>query len=93
MSYKLLTKAEIDEYLPLIVSEKVSTRARKPDGFLTVYLSGKPINKELYPGKDHSYLKERENFIRRTLPAYVRKPSLRRFLALVAWAFKPDVAI
>lgn len=91
MSYKLLTKDEIDEYLPLMIAEKVSTRARKPDGFLTVYLSGKPINQLLYPGKDHTYLKERENFLKRTIPAYVKKPSLRRFLALIAWAYRPDV--
>lgn len=91
MSYKLLSKNEIEEFLPLIKAEKVSARARRPDGFLTVYLAGGPIASLVYPGREHSYLKERELFIKRTLAAYVKNPSLRRFLALISWAYKPPV--
>lgn len=93
MSYKLLSKNQIEEFLPLIQAEKVSLRARKPDGFLTVYLSGKNIATTPYPEKEHSYLRERELFIKRTLASYVKKPTIRRFLSLVAWAYKPDVSL
>jgi hypothetical protein len=92
MSFKLLSKNQIEEFLPLIKAEKVSPRARRPDGFLTVYLSGKSIATTLYPEKQHSYLRERELFIKRTLPAYVRNPTLRRFLSLIAWAYLPSPA-
>ncbi len=92
MSLKLLSPSQIKVFLPLIQAEKVSRRARKPDGFLSVYLSGDfNLINSLYPGKQHSYLKERENFLRRTIPQYVKKPSLRRFLALISWAYMPQI--
>jgi hypothetical protein len=91
MSLKLLSPSEINVFLPLIEAEKVSRRARKEDGFLTVYLSGRDISRTQYPGREHSYLKERENFLRRTIPQYVKAPTLRRFLALISWAFMPRI--
>ena len=90
-NYKLMPISEIQPFIPLMEKERVSTRARKPDGFLGFYLSGGDIQSTPYPGKSHSYLRERSLFIKRVLPAYVSKPSLRRFLSLVAWGFYPTV--
>ena len=67
----------------------VSKRAREPDGFYTVYIKnkGKNMDEIMYPNKKHSYLKERENYLKRVLPTFYDKPSYRRWLSLIAWAF------
>ena len=90
-NFKLMKADDIRPFMSLIAKERVSTRARKPDGFLGFYLGGGDIETSAYPGKSHSYLKERSLFIKRVLPAYVQKPSLRRFLSLVSWAYYPTV--
>ena len=78
---------------PMLTQLKVSERARKPDGFYTVYIQNKgdlnALAKLRYPGKKHSYLDERNQFISRHLALYKTKPSDRRKLALIAWAFVP----
>jgi hypothetical protein len=86
--FKLASKSEVNKYFDDIVKEKVSQRARESDGFLTVYLGNRDLNQN-YPGKNHSYLVERDNYLKRTLPAYEKNKTNRRFLSLVAWAFIP----
>jgi len=86
--YKLASKSEVNKYYDEIVKEEVSKRAREEDGFLTVFLRNGDLN-EMYPGKNHSYLIERDYFIKRTLAAYEKNKTRRRFLSLVAWGFIP----
>jgi hypothetical protein len=88
--YPLMSKQEVLSYLPTIVQYGVSERARKPDGFLSVYVSGKDINKLMYPGKNHSYAVEREQFIKRHLAQYNKQKTIRRKLSLIAWGFNPN---
>jgi hypothetical protein len=90
--FPLITEEELKKQLPLIRQEGVSKRARRKDGFLSVYLrDGFSGLSKPYPGKEHSYLVERENFIKRHMAQFLISPSLRRYLALVAWAYKPEV--
>lgn len=84
-----MSKQEVLSYLPTIIQYGVSERARKPDGFLSVYLSGKDIDKLMYPGKKHSYVVEREQFIKRHLAQYNKQKTIRRKLSLIAWAYNP----
>jgi hypothetical protein len=84
--YPYLTREQVRSYLPLIRENGVSERALRPDGFTGVYLAGLPLTRP-YPGKGHSYARERELFIARHLPQYRSNPTLRRRLALIAWAY------
>jgi hypothetical protein len=43
----------------------------------------------LVPGESVTWAHKRELFIRRTLAAYNKRPTYRRALALMAWAFRP----
>tara|TARA_B100000676_G_C17957909_1_gene775804 strand:- start:847 stop:1128 length:282 start_codon:yes stop_codon:yes gene_type:complete len=65
--------------------EKVSQKARSPQGFLPAFKKahGDP---EKMSTQWHS---KRHGFIARTLPQYQKKKTLRRWLALVMWAYKP----
>ena len=83
--YKYLTLSEIAKYEPEMRRLKVSTVARSLRGFLTYYkrIGGKPDKVN-----DHWRVK-RDGFIARHLVQYNRNPTYRRFLALVAWAYRP----
>lgn len=80
MKYPLLPLKEVMKYVPLAEKEKVSEVARSPRGFLTQYKKG---------NLSEAWLLKRENFIKRHLAQYKKNPSLRRFLALVMWAYMP----
>lgn len=72
---------------------KVSVIARSERGFLTAY---KDVNgdrgemcKSKVPGRGTDWDKERHSFISRTMGQYKKKKTLRRWLSLVMWAYKP----
>ena len=73
----------ISEHMDEIVRSKVSVKARSAGQFLSVY---KEYGKRL----PEAWALKRENFIKRTLAAYRIKPSRRRYLSLIAWAYSPD---
>lgn len=85
--YPMMSKQEVFSFIPEIVKENVSIRARKPDGFLSMFMKDRLDQR--YPNKQHNYLTERELFINRHLAQYKKNPTKRRRLALIAWAFKP----
>lgn len=87
--YPWMSRKEIYKYIPDIIKYEVSERAREKDGFLNMYLMEKDLTQN-YPNKNHNYYIERYNFIQRHLPQYQKKPTKRRFLALVAWAYLPQ---
>lgn len=72
-------------YEPEMKRLGVSEVARSPRGFLTAY-------KKLGRTIRHSdgWMSKRSAFIARHLVQYRRNPTYRRWLALVAWAYKPD---
>jgi len=88
--YPLMSKQEVLSYLRSIIQYGVSERARKPDGFLSVYLSGKDIASLIYPGTSNTYIVERDQFIKRHLAQYNKQKTIRRKLALIAWGFNPN---
>jgi len=76
--------SEIKLYLPEMERYKVSEVARSPRGFLTFYLANNgKLNEE--------WQKKRNSFIARTYASYRKKPSYRRMLSLIAWAFNPPI--
>lgn len=89
LNYKIMENLK-----DMLTQLNVSQRARKADGFYTVYIKNKGnldvLSKLKYPGKKHSYLDERNQFIARHLVQYKKNPTDRRRLALIAWAFLPN---
>lgn len=72
---------DIKPYIPDMVNQQVSEVARSDRGFLTYYKSNPVLNEQ--------WAKKRNGFIARTLPAYQKNPTYRRFLSLLAWGFYP----
>lgn len=79
MTYPYMTRAEVRKYENDIINNNVSQIARSPDGFMYTYLNTRTISPELD--------KKRTSFISRTLPAYLKNPTYKRFLSLIAWAY------
>ena len=66
-------------------SLKVSEVARSPRGFLTAYKRANGKSNKL----SDAWLNKRRGFIARHLVQHKKKPTLRRRLALNAWAYDP----
>lgn len=86
MDYKYMSLKEIAEYESEMERLSVSIVARSPRGFLTYY---KKIRGDIRR-VSRSWQKKRNAFIARHLAQYVKDPTYRRFLALIAWAYKPS---
>lgn len=80
--YQFLPLPDILGHLDEINREKVSVLARSPGQFLEAY--------HRY-GTDlpQHWLIKRNAFINRTLAAFRQKPSRRRYLSLICWAYEP----
>lgn len=88
--YQWFPVKNVKVYLPDIIKQNVSEVARSKDGFLTNYLKhGSSIRFDIAPGTNMTWAKKRELFIKRTLPAYLKNPTERRRLSLIAWAYNP----
>jgi hypothetical protein len=83
--YKYLSLATIAKFEPEMRRLEVSEVARSPRGFLTAYkrAGGNPDN------LSDAWRVTRHGFIRRHLAQYRVNPTMRRRLALIAWAFMP----
>ena len=71
----------------LLEENNVSRIARgetEKTGFLEVY-------KRYGINLPEIWIKKRNSFIARTLPAYKANPTYRRYLSLLAWGFKPEI--
>ena len=92
--YRLLPARFVEVYAPYMERLNVSSRARRSDGFMGAMVRNKNsiyrLYYDVYPGTTHSYMVEREAFIKRTLAAYEKNPTVRRWLSLIAWAFLPN---
>ncbi len=86
-SYPLASVEYVRNHLPDAIEYGVSTVARER-GFTKLYLEyGRSM---FYMQSDQpgiNWLKKRNLFIARMLPAYQEKPTLRRKLALIMWAY------
>ena len=85
--YRFMALREIARYEPQMRKRGVSAVARSPRGFLTAYKrSGGAKRLSAY------WRQRREGFIKRHLAQYKKnreRAGGRRWLALVAWAYKP----
>ena len=81
----MLSLKTIRKYEPEMRRLKVSEVARSPRGFLTAYKKAGSPNK-LSP----KWKQTREAFIARHYAQYRNNPTVRRRLALIAWAYDPD---
>jgi hypothetical protein len=91
--YKWLSLKSVLKYEDEMIKEKVSEIARGKNGFLTEYKNYKTANamsNAKIPGKLILWGKKRNLFIARTLPAYQKNPTYRRWLSLIAWAYMPE---
>ena len=90
--YKWMSANEVEQFIPEIVQAKVSKKALS-EGFTKVYLRvrNKDRMKDLPSDQEGlTWGEKRDLFIKRTLPAYRLKPTRRRELSLVAWAYMPE---
>lgn len=87
-----LSLKEILKYEPIIISKGVSKVARSENGFLSDYKRYKYasiMKDKIVPNEKITWEKKRENFIKRTLPQFIKNPTPRRYLSLITWAYKP----
>lgn len=85
VSYPWLPLSEIAKYESEMKRLGVSKVARSRGGFLAIY---KRYSGAL--GMSWEWMRRRRGFIARTLPQYRKNPTYRRWLSLVAWAYRPD---
>jgi hypothetical protein len=91
--YKWISARQVERVVPDLVEHGVSEVARSPRGFVSAYLRHRTparMRTALVPGEQITWARKRELFIRRTLAAYNARPTYRRWLALMAWAYRPN---
>lgn len=82
--YTFLPLSIISSHMPEIRERKVSVRARAPSQFLDQYRSVNGSGKAL----PEQWIMKRNAFIDRTLAAYIKNPTLRRWLSMIVWAYR-----
>lgn len=84
--YRWLSLKEIRRYEPEMRRLGVSRVARSERGFLTMYkaVGGRRDRVSAW------WANRRDGFIKRHMAQYRENPTYRRWLALVAWAYRPD---
>ena len=75
--------------LPKIEKYKVSKVARSEGGFLSEFIKN---DGDLLKMSDEM-LAKRHSFLMRTMGAYDKKATWRRYLSLIAWAYKPHKTV
>jgi hypothetical protein len=80
--YPFLSVKQIEKNLPEMERLGVSKVARSKGQFLEQY-------RKYGANLPLPWISKRENFIKRHLAQYVKNPTVRRKLALIAWAFLP----
>ncbi len=78
MQYKLLSYSDVSYFIPEMERLDVSQVARSDRGFLTYYKNNPRLNEE--------WTTKRDAFLARTIPAYTKNPTYRRWLSIIAWA-------
>ena len=89
--YPWLPYHEANKYREAARRRGVSHTART-SGFMKVYQACKyadRMKKKEVKGSAHTWRLKRYNFIRRFIGSYNRKRTLRVYLALLMWAYKP----
>jgi hypothetical protein len=88
--YRVMVRSTAERFVPFMLAEGVSEVARSPRGFF--YQWGK-MGARVWAHPDPKFGQRwedrRDNFVARHMEQFSRHPTLRRFLALVAWAYTP----
>ncbi len=84
--YSWMPLSEIAKYEPEMKRLGVSKVARSPRGFLTAYRRWSRLSLSV---RD-KWVVKRSAFIARHMAQYKKNPTYRRWLALVAWSYRPD---
>ena len=87
--YPWLSLGEIAKYEPEMKRLGVSKVARSPRGFLTAYKRFSSGGYKRFANRT-AWARKRDAFIARHMAQYKKNPTYRRWLALVAWAYRPD---
>jgi len=92
MEYPIMNVKETALWLPIIENFEVSKQARSKNGFLTNYLEkGSDMLNQVSDENKITWNEKRKRFIKRTLPAFIKKPSIRRYISLIAWAYEANI--
>ena len=94
MGYAWLSLATVKRHESQAALLGVSQVARSPRGFVAAYESAggraRVMNATPVPGyPNQTWGRRRNAFIARNLPQYMNKPTERRRLALMLWAYRP----
>lgn len=89
--YALLSPSQVANYRSQMEMSGVSEVARAPGGFMHTYLRDgeKMLTRPVNRTTGLTWERKREAFIKRHLVQYKANPTLRRRLALIAWAYDP----
>jgi hypothetical protein len=82
--FQLMPLTEAIKFEKMAEDNKVSEVARSPNGFFYHYKKNKGKLEDPY------WIKKRNAFLARTLPAYYKNKTLRKWLSLIMWAFWAD---
>jgi hypothetical protein len=85
-NYRFMSLKNAKKYVSISEHLKVSEVARSPRGFFTQYINANGDKNKL----DEYWIRRRNGFIARHLVQYKNNPTLRRWLALVMWAYVPS---
>lgn len=89
-SYPVMGRALAEAFVPFMEAMDVSEVARSRRGF---FHNWGEHGARVWPMRDprfgQRWDERRDNFVARHLAQYERNPTVRRFLALVAWAYTP----
>jgi len=93
-NFKWVPLHRVLELEPYAAALGVSEVARAEDGFLREYEhagTARMMRGRLVPGHHfQTWEQRRAAFISRHLPQYRKKPTVRRQLALIMWAYDPE---
>jgi len=90
LDFPVMQRATAERFVPAMRALNVSEVARSPRGFFNQWgRMGGAVWTHTDPKFGQPWRDRRDNFCRRHMEQYKRNPTLRRFLALVAWAYTP----
>lgn len=78
--FKLIKKSKLIKYLDIAEKYGVSTKARSNGQFVDNFLNN---NLNLF------WCKKRYSFLSRTYSSFKKKPTFRRYISLIMWAYDP----
>jgi hypothetical protein len=90
LAFPVMQRQTAERFVPFMRQFDVSEVARSPRGFFNQWgRFGSDVWDRPDPKFNQLWRVRRDNFCKRHSEQFRRNPTLRRFLALVAWAYSP----